>query len=70
MGILGGEFEMGRHKKDGESAISRGLVEGELCALEHQKQEGREKHLKIQKKYKILKEIDAEKEGKGCSSAK
>lgn len=28
----GVEFEMGRCKKDGESAISRGLVEAELCA--------------------------------------
>lgn len=67
MGILWGEFEMDRHKKDEESGVSRNLVEAELCALGHQKQENREKPMKRQEKYKMLKEIDAEKEGKGCS---
>lgn len=65
--MLGAEFEKGRHKRDGETAISRGLVGAELCALGHQKQEGREKHLTRQEKYKMPKEIDVEKEGKGCS---
>lgn len=43
MELLEGESERVRHKKDGESAVSRGLVGAELCALGHQKQEGREK---------------------------
>lgn len=59
MGLLEGEFERGRHNQDGESA--------ELCGMGHQKQEGREKHLKRQEKYKMPKEIDAAKEGKGCT---
>lgn len=67
MGLLRDEFDRGRHNQDGESAASRGLVGAELCALGHQKWEGREKHLKRQGKYKMLKKIDAKKEGKGCS---
>lgn len=45
----------------------RGLLGAQLFALGHQKWERRQKHLKREEKYKMLREIGTEKEGSGCN---
>lgn len=67
---MGDEFERGRQtSKMGVWVcdVSRGLVGAEICALGHQKREGRQKHLERVEKYKMLKEIGTAEQGKGCS---